>query len=303
MEWHSRQHGESIPNMGIILLIFICGLWGGNAVSIKLSIRGLPPLLTATCRSIVAALCLLIYGKITGNKVLLKNEDLPHGIVIGFLFGFDFLFLYLGLAHTHASRAVIFVYTHAMWVALGAHFLFFGDRLNTSRAAGLLTAFGGLVLIFAFRAGGAEGPTWHGDLMVLVAAIFWAATTLYMKVVMAQRSISHYQTLFAQLIFSIPILGIGFYLLERGQPVKLDFLVISSFTYQSLVIAFFSYQLWAWMIGRFPVSRLASFTFLSPIFGVIFGSLFLHEPLSFLLWVGLAMVAFGIYMVNKVNKP
>jgi len=53
------------------------------------------------------------------------------------------------------------------------------------------------------------------------------------------------------------------------------------------------------MIHRFPVSRLAAFTFLAPLFGVVLSGLLLHEALPLLLWVGLALVASGIYLVNR----
>jgi len=53
--------------------------------------------------------------------------------------------------------------------------------------------------------------------MELAAAIFWAATTLYIKKVVEKRPFTHYQTLFAQLFFSIPVLGAASLLFERGQ--------------------------------------------------------------------------------------
>jgi len=53
------------------------------------------------------------------------------------------------------------------------------------------------------------------------------------------------------------------------------------------------------MIHNFPVSRLAAFTFLAPLFGVILGGVVLREPMPLLLWVGLGFVGAGIYLVNR----
>ena len=53
------------------------------------------------------------------------------------------------------------------------------------------------------------------------------------------------------------------------------------------------------MIHHYPVSRLSSFTFLAPLFGVILSGALLGESLSFLLVLGLVMVAGGIYLVNR----
>ncbi|MBI4963593.1 MAG: DMT family transporter [Desulfomonile tiedjei] len=126
-----------------------------------------------------------------------------------------------------------------------------------------------------------------------------AATTIYIKKFIWNRPITHYQTLFSQLLFSLPLLVICSLVLEWGAPVNLDAMVVSALAYQTLVVAFFSYILWFWMIHRFAVSRLAAFTFLAPLFGVILSGLVLHETLPLLLWVGLALVASGIYLVNR----
>jgi drug/metabolite transporter (DMT)-like permease len=46
------------------------------------------------------------------------------------------------------------------------------------------------------------------------------------------------------------------------------------------------------------VSRLSAFTFFTPIFGVLFGILFLSEEFTLSLMVGLPMVSLGIFFVN-----
>ena len=134
--------------------------------------------------------------------------------------------------------------------------------------------------------------------MELAVAIFWAAKDLYIKKIAANKKISPFQVLFVQLLFSILILGPAAFLFERGRPLFLTAPVLIAFAYQCLVAAFFSYLLWLWMIYRFPVSRLASFTFLAPLFGVILSLLCLKESIPLVLWVALALVAAGIYLVN-----
>lgn len=268
-------------------------------VSIRISNAGIPPMLAATARSAMAAACLWSFCAFRGKSVLLRGEDLKHGVMIGLLFGLDFLFLYWGTSFTVASRAIIFLYTHPFWVALGAHFILHDDRMNPSKGAGLLLAFAGMV--FVFRSGSGQLPKgfWIGDLMEVAAAAFWGATTLYIKKVASRRPIDHYQTLFSQLFFSIPVLGAGWLLFEAGKPVVFTPGVISAFCYQTLIVAFFSYVLWFWMIHTYPVSSLAAFTFLAPIFGVVLGGLLQGDPLTPGLWAGLAFVAGGIYLVNR----
>ena len=258
--------------------------------------------MAATIRSVVAAGLLWAYASSRGKGVFLQGRDLRHGAVIGILFGLEFLFLHWGLDFTHASRGTIFLYMHPFWVALGAHFLLSDDRLTVVKVGGLALAFAGLISVFGSRSATLDPRFWIGDMMALAAAFFWAATTVYIKKVVVTRDFTHYQTLFAQLFFSIPVLFAGWMIFERDVPLSLNVLVLGAIGYQCAVVAFFSYLLWFWMIHRFPVSRLTAFTFLAPLFGVILSGLVLKEPLPLLLWFGLLLVGAGIYLVNRPTK-
>ncbi|MDP6926801.1 MAG: EamA family transporter, partial [Rhodospirillales bacterium] len=59
---------------------------------------------------------------------------------------------------------------------------------------------------------------------------------------------------------------------------------------------------WFWAVRHYPAARLSSFTFLTPLFGVIFGGWLLGEPLSPALLMALLLVGIGIYVVNKPEK-
>ncbi|HUV80435.1 MAG TPA: DMT family transporter [Candidatus Bathyarchaeia archaeon] len=300
------QTGEkaagTIPLIVSLLLVLLCFLWGGNLVSIKISNQGIPPIMAATIRSIVAAGLLWAYARSRGKGVFLQGRDLLHGAVIGILFALEFIFLYWGLDFTLASRGTLFLYMHPFWVALGAHFLLPDDRLTVLKGGGLVLALVGLISVFGSRSATLGPQFWIGDTMALAAAFFWAATTIYIKKVVVTRDFTHYQTLFAQLFFSIPILSAACLIFERGVPLSLNGLVLGAIGYQCVVVAFSSYLLWFWMIHRYPVSRLTAFTFLAPLFGVILSGLVLKEPLPLLLWVGLVLVGTGIYLVNLQSK-
>jgi drug/metabolite transporter (DMT)-like permease len=293
---NSSRH---IPLTGVLVLVLLSLLWGGNMVSIKVSNQGIPPILAAALRSVAASCLLWFYAMTQTQQVFLRGKDLGHGIAIGFLFGLEFLLLYWGIAFTDASRAIIFLYTHPLWVALGAHFLLAHERLNWIKSVGLCLAFAGLISVFASRSTTLGPLHYVGDLMEVGAGVLWAATTLYIKRFIWERPITHFQTLFAQLFFSIPILVGGSLLLEYGKSVTLSVPVVSAIAYQTFVVAFFSYLVWFWMIHRYPVSRLAAFTFLAPLFGVILSGILLKEHLTFQLWVGFVLVSVGIYLVNR----
>jgi len=220
----------------------------------------------------------------------------------GLLFGLEFVFLYWGLVFTHASRGIIFFYLQPFWTAIGAHFLLRGDKLNSTKVAGLVVAFFGLVSVFCARSATLGPLYWVGDLMQVGGGMCWAATSLYIKRMASTESHTHYQTMFSQLFFSIPVLGLAWLIFQRGDPVALSVPVLGAFFYQAVIVAFVSYLSWFLMIHRYSVSRLSAFTFLVPLFGVVLSGLILRESIPLLLWVGLALVGAGIFLVNRPSR-
>jgi drug/metabolite transporter (DMT)-like permease len=285
------------------LLVLVCAIWGGNAVSIKFSNQGIPPLLAATIRSAAAGFLVFAWARFKGHSVFFPRGTWHHAVIIGLLFGMDFLFLYWSVSFTTASRATIFLYSHPFWVALGAHFIVDQDRLRPLKAAGLILAFAGLWMVFRIQSPTLPENHWIGDIMSLTAAVFWAATTLYIKRISQSVVLSHYQTLFSQLVFAIPVLLAGSLLFEHGYTIVLSPAVLWAMAYQIGVVAFFSYTLWFWMIHNFAVSGLTAFTFLAPLFGVVFGAMILSETVGIKVWLGLALICAGIYLVNRSPKP
>lgn len=296
---HDARLSERLPVSAGLIMVALCFLWGAQSVSIKFSNEGVPPLMAATFRSVVAATLVWAYARIKNRGVTFPQGQSRHAMIVGLLFGLEFLFLYWSLVYTPVSRSLIFMYTHPFWVALGAHFFLKNDRLTTSKIFGLLLAFCGVVAVFQARSPALPPLHMVGDIMAILAAIFWAATTLYVKHIVGKVELDHFQTLFAQLFYSIPVLALCSVLFDF--PAKLDFtpVVVAALFYQSVIVAFGSYLVWFWLIGRHTVSRLAAFTSMAPVFGVVLGGLLLKEPLTLLVWLGLACVAGGVYIVNR----
>ncbi len=284
---------------GVSLLVVICMIWGGNMVTIKFSNAGVPPIIAAALRSFVASMLVLLVALMRGERVFFERGRIVPAMILGTLFGLDFLFVYWGASFTDASRAIIFLYTQPLWSALAAHFFLKDDQLNTGKIIGLLIAFAGMASVFMSKSSTGSQSHWIGDLMEIMAAIFWASTTIMVKRFSLLKSTTHYQSLFAQLFFSLPVLVFAAILIDWGKPINLNETVLIALFYQCIVVAVFSYLLWFWMIHRYAVSALTSFTFLVPIFGVVFSGLILGETLTTRLIVGLVLVAFGIYMVNR----
>jgi len=281
----------------VVILIIVTLLWGFNYPAIKYSNQGVSPVFASTLRSIIASICGLIYCLRKEEKLFHTDVMLFHGVVVGLLFGAEFACIYFGLLYTDAARSVLFVYLSPFVVAAGAHFFLKGDRLTFLKTVGLALAFTGIFVVFGGRPKTAKSNMLLGDILEIAAALLWGATTLYIKKFMAKR-VEPIHTFLYQLFFSIPILLIVSLILEPKWIYKIDSYIVASLFYQSVIIAFITYLVWFKLIHEYSVSRLSAFTFLTPIFGVLFGIFVLHEEMTISLMIGLPMVSMGIFMVN-----
>ncbi|MGL4490399.1 MAG: EamA family transporter, partial [Rhizobiaceae bacterium] len=74
--------------------------------------------------------------------------------------------------------------------------------------------------------------------------------------------------------------------------------VVAAILFQAVFVVAFTYSVWFWMMTRYSLTGLSAFTFLTPVFGVLFGGLLLDEPLTIGLLGGLVLVVIGLMMVN-----
>jgi len=141
------------------------------------------------------------------------------------------------------------------------------------------------------------GATALGDACGVIAAALWAATTVLIRATGLAR-ITATKTLFYQLAVSaLMLLAASLALGERGV-VSLTPLAVASLAYQGVIVAFASYLAWFWLLTRYLAGRLAVFSFLAPLFGVLFGVRILGEPLTPWFAAAALLVGAGIVLVN-----
>jgi drug/metabolite transporter (DMT)-like permease len=292
------EQKNHLDGIAVAALIVLCISWGGQQVAIKLIAADVSPVMQSAIRSIGATILIGLWAIIRGETLLKRDGTLWWGVVAGLLFTFEFLLIYWGLEFTHASRAVIFLYLAPFVVAIGTQYFVPGEKLGVTQFAGLGVAFVGIVVAFSESLTFSSSQFLIGDSMIVGAAILWGATTVVIKAGPLAK-VSPSKTLLYQLGVSAVLLPIGSMALNEQGIVNVSPLVIASLFYQTVWIASLTYLAWFWLIRHYPGPKLASFTFLTPIFGVLAGWLVLDEPLTIAVLAALFMVAVGVYMVNR----
>ena len=291
------QERRALDGTAYAAMVLLTALWGFQQVTIKIIAEDVSLVMQAAIRSIAATILLLAWARAHGARLLERDGTLPAGIAAGVLFAAEFVFIYAGLEHTHASRMVVFVYLTPPLTALGLHFFVRGERLVPGQWLGVLLAFAGLVIAFwdGLRAEGR--PTLLGDLFGVLAAVMWAATTIVIRASRLAHTTAT-KTLFYQLAVSAAVLPAMSLLLGEPGVVALTPLAMASLAYQSVIVAFASYLAWFWLLTRYFAARLSVLSFLTPMFGVLFGVVFLSERLTGSFAVAALLIATGIALVN-----
>jgi drug/metabolite transporter (DMT)-like permease len=282
----------------MVILVVLCASWALQQVAIKVANQGVSPILQSGMRSVGATVLLGIWMAVRRKPMLERDGTLWWGIAAGLLFAGEFLLIYWGLEFTHASRAVIFLYLSPFVVALGAQLFIPGEQLRMIQVVGLGFAFAGIAI--AFRES-LSLPTYRmliGDVMLVGAAVLWGATTVLVKASPLAR-IEPGKTLLYQLAVSAVVLPVGSLALNEPGIILITPQIAGCLVYQTVWVAFITYLAWFWLVRHYPASRLASFTFLTPLFGVLAGGVLLNEPITNMLLLSLVLVGTGIYLVNR----
>jgi drug/metabolite transporter (DMT)-like permease len=282
------------------IMVMLCLSWGFNQVATKLAIHDIPPLTQVTIRSIVAALLIAGWCKLRGIPIFNRDGTLLAGVVSGVLFSGEFILVYQGLAYTTATRGTLFLYLSPFFVVLGTRIVLPVDRFHPAQWLGLTLSFAGMALAFGLPTPALDPRQMLGDVMMVAAALFWAATTLLTKASALNR-VSAEKMMLYQLVVSVPIMAAAAWLAGERMPRAPSALALGALAYQTVWVVSITFVIWYALVKRYSANRLSAFTFLAPLFGVAAGHWVLGEPLTLAFLAAVALVAGGLMLVNRAR--
>ncbi|MDM0111662.1 DMT family transporter [Variovorax sp. J22R133] len=292
------ERKNHLDTLAVSLLIACCAFWGLQQILIKTTVAEVPPMWQATIRMIGAVVLLWLWCMWRGVKLFERDGTLPGGLLAGALFAGEFVCIYVGLQHTTASRLTVFLYTSPFVVALLLPRFVHSERLRGVQWVGLAIAFIGVVVAFSESFGHSSKERLYGDALALAAGVLWGLTTLAIRTTRLGTA-SAEKTLFYQIAVTAALMP--FVSVLRGEQWQFSYSAYAwmSIALQTVIGAFASYLAWMWMLRHYPATRISSFTFLTPLFALVFGVALLNEPLTAQLVLALAGVGFGILLVNR----
>ncbi len=295
---------KALDGQAIGLMLLVCLIWGLQQVVLKATAADISPIFQIALRSGVAAVLVGLVMAARGERMRVTDGTLPAGLMVGALFGIEFLLVGEGLRHTSASHMVVFLYTAPIFAALGLHWRLPSERLSAVQWLGIALAFVGLAIAFLGRSGGAPDNASTnmllGDFLGLLGGAAWGATTVVVRCSKLAAAPAT-QTLLYQLVAAFVMLMVVSFATGQAH-FNPSPTIWASLLFHSVIVSFGSFLLWFWLLRKYLASQLGVFSFMTPLFGIVLGAWLLNESIETSFVVGAVPVMLGIVLVSRRSR-
>jgi drug/metabolite transporter (DMT)-like permease len=269
----------TLPQLGLVLLIFLSIFWGSSWPIMKIGLREIPVWTFRTLCLFLGGFGVLCMAKVNGLTLTVPKSELRPLILVSLLnvTGWHLCSAY-GLVHMEAGRAVIIGYTMPVWASILSSFVL-GERLTLARLTGLFLGITGLLILIG---PGLKvlGSVPVGVLFMLGAAVTWAVGTVFLKYFRWTMPIT-VLTGWQLILGGIPVI-IGAFILEPMTVLfQVSWQAILATGYAILIGNIFCFWAWVKVVHLFPASVASIGTLAIPVIGVLSSALVLGEPIGF----------------------
>ncbi|WP_404785638.1 DMT family transporter [Altericista sp. CCNU0014] len=314
----SSTHPKSLLQWLLLIAPFF--LWGTAMVAMKGVMDRSSPLFVGTLRLVPAGLLVILAAALLG-KAQPRGWKAWLWIVLFALVDATLFqgFLVTGLSKTGAGLGSVMIDSQPLAVALLA-WLLYGEQVRFWGWLGLSIGIAGISCIglpdewlLDWFGGHFAWPTldlspWDSVQAFLSRGESWmllAALSMAVGTVMIQR-VSKYVD---------PVMATGWHMAIGGIPLLIGSLLWENDPWQALTLqswlamgystvfgSAIAYGLFFWFASKGNLTSLSALTFLTPVFALIFGNLFLAEVLSPIQFLGVCLTLVSIYLVNQRDR-
>jgi drug/metabolite transporter (DMT)-like permease len=286
---------------GYLVLFTLALIWGASYLFIKIALdNGVPPATLVVIR--------LGFSVATLGAIALARPKLLKGwwrywwvaILVGFInIAVPYSLISWGETQIATGTAAILNATTPLFTVLlagvwlgSAH-----ESLSVRRVIGVLIGFAGVGVLVgpeAFALGGQSLGVVQGELAVVGAAAAYAIGALLSRRFGGSAMlVGPLCTQIAALLMEIPLA------LTWNPPVAVPpFAALAALAVLGILGTGIAYLLYFWLIHNVGATATTMVTYLLPCTALIWGAIFLHEPLSWTLLAGLVLVLFGSMLTN-----
>lgn len=280
------------------VLLLLAFAWGASFLFMRIASPELGPVFTTELRVTLAAAALLLYARIT-RKTLGMGRHWKQFLLLGALnAALPFTLICMAELELNASLAAILNATTPMFTALAAWGTL-GEKPGISKSIGLIIGLLGVAVLVGWSPVPLEGRVLLSVFFSLGAALSYGFGGLYAARVgrgLAPLTLAAGQQLGAAIV----LLPLAVIFAPRHLP---SAAAVYSVLGLSLICTAVAYLLYFYLIQSVGAVKTVSVTFLVPVFGLMWGVLFLNEPVYANTVAGLVIILLSVMLVNRKSRP
>ncbi len=277
-------------------LLLLSALWGGSFLCIRIAAPVLGPIALIELRVLIAGIALLIYAVLTKMKLNLRKHW-RYYLMVGILnSAIPFTLIATAELRLTAGLAAILNATTPLFGAVVAA-LWIKETLTVNKVIGLLLGLAGVAVLVGWSSLPFTVVVVLSVVASLAAAAFYGVAGVYTKV-MARGASSGAVATCSQLGAALFLLPLTFAAPMQHVP---TFSVLIAVLFLALFCTAIAYLLYFRLIANIGPTKALTVTFLSPIFGVLWGVLLLGESLTWSTIVGFAIILSGTGLVTGIR--
>ena len=277
-------------------LLTLGAIWGASFLFMRVAAPVLGAAWVADLRVLIAGIALWLYARAIGESTFLRERWVAYSLIGITNSAFPFVMYAFAAMTLPASSLSVINATSPLFGALFAT-IWLKERLTVGKWLGCAVGFCGVALLL----GGLDLHTdGSGTLPWAIAAGLPAAASYGVATIVTRKWAGDATPLAAstgsQLTSAVmlwPLLPFNPPLAEPTLAVALAVLAMA------LLSSSLGYLLYFRLLTNIGPVKTLTVTFLSPVFGIIWGALVLGERLTFQMAIGAALVLMSIYLVTR----
>ena len=290
-------------NMDYLLLLSLSLIWSTSFLLIKIGVDSIEPVTLTAGRMTIAALVLLLCLAVKKTGLPLNRRALLLYFVVGFMGNtMPFTLISWGETHISSSLAAIMMGIMPITTFVLAHYFIPDEPITMRKAFGLCLGFSGLLTLVGWSVlVSVGGANVLGQLSVLIAAISYGVTIVFVRTQPAFPGLQMATgVVLAGAMTSIPLA----FLLEDPLSMTPDIKGIQSLLLLGLFPTALAALIYFRVLRNLGAVTFGQINYAIPIFGSLWGVIFLDELLQARMLVALALVLTGVYFIQtQATRP
>lgn len=276
--------------------------FGSLPVIGKVVLKVIPPVSLVGLRVGITALALVIFQVIRGRLWLNDKGDYWRlGVLSLFGVTFNQLLFITGLSLTKASNTSLLAVTIPIF-ALTVGSLTGFERLTRLKAAGIILAGAGVLLIIDPRRASFSSDTTLGDILIIINSLSYGIYVATSRSVIIRNGA--FRSMMWVFVFAAIIcVPLGVYSLQAVDVRSVDTFIWLLILHIALLATAAPYLLNAWALARVTPSTVAVFVYLQPVIGFLLAAAFLGEHIDYLFVLAAALIFTGVFLVSRRFSP